>query len=185
MSDSQFRRLGASFSAVTLIALLLFAYGAHGPIPFNPIQVPGEKSIGITSWFPQGWRFFTRDPQEATTDVYIRSDDGAWKPLPIGPASSPSFLFGLDRTPRAQSIELGMLITSVDSDDYEACDSDPQTCLERVKPRVQLLQNQSPRPTMCGELGIVRQKPVPWAWARSAASLEMPSKIIRIRVKCS
>jgi antimicrobial peptide system SdpA family protein len=184
-SDSQFRLLGICFSAVALAATVLFVYGAHGPIPFNPAQLPGEKAIGMSTWFPQGWRFFTRDPQEPGTELYVRSADGSWIPNEIGPESKASFLFGLDRRPRAQSIELGKLVTSVESDLYQPCDSAPERCLERMTPLAQSLQNRSPHPTLCGDLAIVRRKPVPWAWARSAETLNMPSTVIRIRVTCS
>ena len=39
-------------------------------------------------------------------------------------------------------------------------------------------------PTLCGEVVISEQKPVPWAWSKLEKPFSMPAKVLRMEVKC-
>jgi len=170
------------------LALVLFAgsallvvYAIHGSMPTNPIKLPYEADAHTSLWAPEGWKFFTRDPQEDRADALVRAVGGVWEAGLHGPNARADHAFGLDRGGRAQGVELGLLLQSVAKDAFEECEDAPTRCLDAHETRLHLV-NRSPRPTLCGDVGFVLQRPVPWAWSRSRPI--MPSRVARVEVSC-
>jgi len=46
------------------------------------------------------------------------------------------------------------------------------------------IESAQPERALCGAVGIVLQKPVPWAWARDGRSVIMPSRVARFWIAC-
>jgi len=163
--------------------LLVVGYVAHGGLPFNPIKLPYASEIRISRWVPQGWAFFTRNPREDDTLLFERSATGHWVSAMAAPHAQSRNVFGLNRKSRAQQIEMAVLFYEVPEDAWGVCESAPQACLANATVS-DTVENTSPRPTLCGDVGIARQPPVPWAWSASAGSITMPSKVARLKVNC-
>jgi antimicrobial peptide system SdpA family protein len=168
---------------ITCIALVV----ANLATPFNPTQTPSLVSEGINPlqvWMPQGFAFFTRNPREPEMRLYA-SNEGEWQSASLGPYSRSSNLFGLDRKPRAQLTEYALLLerAGVPTDKWASCEDAPVLCLKRVSV-TDTLENTDPAPTLCGIVGFVRQDPVPWAWNESRDTIEMPSKVLKLRISC-
>jgi len=163
---------------------VVFVYAIHAALPLNPIKLPLEKSIAPHVWLPEGWKFFTRSPREDVISAFVRAPDGHWTSALNGPNASSSNLFGIKRATRAQGIELGILQVAVSRLPWSTCKEELEFCVEDAPLVPVAIHNVTPEPTLCGEVGLVLQPPVPWAWSHSRKKITMPSKAIRINVKC-
>ncbi|WAS84895.1 MULTISPECIES: SdpA family antimicrobial peptide system protein [unclassified Corallococcus] len=161
------------------------AYALHAALPYNPLQLPFEDRFDIRLVLPEGWAFFTRDPRDERILSYLRTPGGQWVRANQTPNFQPRNAFGIDRAARAQGVEMGLLLEATRQLGRHACEEDPLKCLERA-PSERTLRNESPNPTFCGQLGIVFQPAVPWAWSRShrGKAVVMPSKVLRLDVEC-
>ena len=176
------RRIGLFTLALGAVWLLVFVYAVHIALPFNPIRLPFETSE-IRAWMPEGWAFFTRNPREEHIFLFSRRGNGKWTTAALGPNARPSNEFGLNRISRAQGVETALLMNRFPNSAYLECRGLVASCLEGAQ-RLGTLKNPSPAPTLCGEIGIVMRKPVPWAWWASGQSVVMPSRFPRITVDC-
>jgi len=159
-------------------------YVLHTMIPFNPVALPKEGDVQARLWAPQGWKFFTRNPREDWLLPFARHSDGTWESASLGPNGRLDAYLGISRKPRAQGIEIGLLLYEVPKAMWDACNGDPTTCLEH-SPIKATLRNRSPNPTLCGIVGFVQQRQTPWAWdARGVAPEYMPSRITKFEVRC-
>ena len=180
-------RLGAKALAFGGLAAAIVAVTVHGSMPYNAIESNLVRDLQTTAWAPESWRFFTRNPQEEQVAPYSRTGE-SWTPA-SSPGGSPRYLFGLDRAGRAQGVELGLLLEGMPKASFRACDDDeaPEVCLSKTT-KVFRLKNETPRPSLCGQIGVVSKKPVPWAWARlravSARTIHMPARVLRLEVEC-
>ena len=175
----------ALFYAFLLLALwgLLAFYALLPVLPDSPVTLPVSRSVLIQTLFPEGWKFYTANPREPRYLLFQRKDS-QWVDASIGPNGRPSHYFGLNRKARAQGVEYGLLVTAiVKKNRWLACKDEATVCLERISV-TDTLANISPRPTLCGIVGFVRQEMVPWAWREAASSLNMPSEVIKVRVIC-
>ena len=154
----------------------------QGVLPYNPVRVPLAQTIKVSIWAPEGWAFFTRPPQEMKTSVF-RERNGEWASASLGPQARPGNFFGMNRAARAQGVEFGLLNADIPPGSWNTCEQAPISCL--VSARIAgTFRNRSPAPTYCGKIGIVRQRPVPWAWRRSAKDIIMPSQVVVVREEC-
>lgn len=176
------RALGAVALFVVGSWASLTVYSVHAALPKNPIRLPLEAEINTQLWFPQGWKFFTRDAREEDFFPMVRGQDGAFVRASQAPNFQAKHVFGWSRDGRAQGIELGRLKYAAADVVPIACKAAPEDCLADAA--VQLtVKNETPSPTLCGDVGIVLSRPVPWTWARSGQT-SMRSRVIRMRVTC-
>lgn len=80
-------------------------------------------------------------------------------------------------------MEIGRLLQRLPKAGWQTCKERPEACLVRI-PKALTVKNTSPNPTLCGEVGLGLQKPVPWAWRASAHRITMPSRVTRLEVQC-
>jgi antimicrobial peptide system SdpA family protein len=173
-----------SFGAAAILMgyALLGAYSLHGSMPHNPVALPGEGQIRMVQWLPQGWSFFTADGRAERSFAFLKRDDGWTLAVPLHNAS-PATLFGVDRSRRAQGAELGGLFGRVPVDAWTPCSGTLDACLDAANVSLQI-SSLAPFPTLCGEVGLVAQRPVPYAWARAGGDIVMPSRVAKLRVTC-
>jgi antimicrobial peptide system SdpA family protein len=176
------RAAGALLAGMVALAAVGGLYAVHVPMPHNPIHLPYEKKVPVVQFLPEGWKFFTRDPQEEEILLYERAG-GAWvraKNIPNGRAEN---LFGGSRRGRASAIELGRITGGLPRSSWQDCSDDPAKCLDRLaSPRK--IKNDNGKPQICGAVGVALQKPVPWAWATSKRSVTMPSRVALLEIQC-
>jgi antimicrobial peptide system SdpA family protein len=176
-------KLGAQALGLAVAAVALVAVTVHGSMPANAIEASVARDLQTTAWAPESWRFFTRNPQEEQMVPFAREGEH-WRAA-TSSGASPRYAFGLDRAGRAVGTELGLLIEGLPRSSFRACAEDqaPELCLNQTS-KVLRLKNEMPHPTLCGQLGLVAQKPVPWAWARSGRTIHMPARVLRLEVEC-
>jgi antimicrobial peptide system SdpA family protein len=170
-------------AGLALAAIVVVVYAIHGSMPHNALRLPAEEKFETAVVLPEVWAFFTRSPREPRFLVYSRHEDGSWAQA-IGVQSDAAEAFGLRRTVRALNLEAGAFMMNIKDEDWTPCPSGtPSSCLDKMK-ATKPMTNVVPEPTFCGDVAIVQQDRVPWAWATHADPNTMPSKIVRMVVKC-
>lgn len=173
-----------SFALVTAAAFfVVITYVVLSYMPTTAISLPlyAQARQVVHPIVPEGWAFFTRNPREERIYPYVLRD-GHWVNVHSTPHAEPDHAFGLNRISRSQGVEVGELFGLVPSGSWTSCESrDVDRCLSAATPLL-TTRNVSPDPTICGQVALIRQEPVPWAWARSATV--MPMKYARMVVKC-
>lgn len=175
-------------ACLVLLALwtIFAAYVADAGLPPNIVDLPGESRVrqGVIELVPEGWSFFTRNPRESDFAIYGLDDElGAWRSITLGPAGEARNLFGLSRRYRAQGLDFGSLAELVPASAWQVCDLGPAACLAGLEPYV-VERGPAPGQMLCGPIGLAMQEPVPWAWSHSTPATVMPSRLVRLEVKC-
>lgn len=171
--------------AFTILAFTFWGvvttYAIHGGMRPNPITLPLEDVNLARTLLPEGWGFFTKNAEEENPFFYAHVG-GEWVPAIQESPYSPRYLLGANRTGRYRGVEMGLITAAVGKKDWSDCNTDPLSCVGTLTPLV--IGPIRDRGTLCGELGLVQQAPVPWAWARSPRPVVMPSKVARVIVSC-
>jgi sporulation delaying protein A len=180
------RRLAVLAIALGCISALLVVYAVHSSLPFNSLRLPYEREVapGLVKVIPESWKFFTRDPLDQRMLFYGKQADGSWKPANLGPNGRFSNQLGASRRVRAQGVEAGLLLAAIPPGAWAPCDDEPTACLDRTDALAEVHANSSPEPSLCGDIGIVLRKPLPWAWAKHPDKHRMPARIAHMRVSC-
>jgi antimicrobial peptide system SdpA family protein len=173
------RVLGALMGAMTVAASVAFVYSAHLPLPASALELPGENKEAMARVFPQGWKFFTRDPRMAEP-APMRKVGDEW--VPFGKPTDGARFFGANRESRTLWPELSWVLAPMVDSDWRECDGPIGPCLDAAPVRTQAAA--VPHPQLCGTIGVVSRKPVPWAWAKRSPAVNMPSKVLRLDIQC-
>ncbi|MEE4248526.1 MAG: SdpA family antimicrobial peptide system protein [Kangiellaceae bacterium] len=170
------------FILTSSIYALLIVKVFFTSLPYNPIKSNGPQTKVITSFFPEGWAFFTRDSRESQTLVYsIDSSSLAITKFKWLQNSHYSNYFGLDKKSRYMGVELAYLLNNLKPTDWSSC---RELTREKIKTlKVTEVENELAIKNFKGLLLIQKKEPIPWAWHKSSADIEMPSKVILINVK--
>jgi antimicrobial peptide system SdpA family protein len=151
-------------------------------MPHNSLRLPGESTARVALLLPEGWKFFTRDPEEPRLRPYTLKY-GSWLDASRGPSAAPKYAFGLNRLVRTQGVEMALLLSTVPDSAWTPCTRDPVRCLPQVGSTA-TIRNPSPLPSLCGTIAFAKQKPVPWAWSNRSPPVVMPSRVLRLEVQC-
>ncbi|WP_270169461.1 SdpA family antimicrobial peptide system protein [Paenibacillus sp. SYP-B4298] len=178
--DLSFKKIGIIVSIIFSLWLLFFASSIISAMTFNPIaeKYLNERFFKLVS--PQGWGFYSKNPRDYMINVY---DMNTEKPALQWPNNRATNLFGISRYGRSQGIEAGLIQGKISEANWLACEDSPTECLKNYTDKVSVT-NSTPHPTICGDIGVVLQEPVPWAWSKNE-NIIMPSKIVRVDVSCS
>lgn len=163
------------------VACLIVAYVVHAALPASPFTLPGPDIKLVRALVPQGWAFFTKSPRSRSAEVFQYRADGSWRDITAGSRARPGSLMGLDRLGRSQGTEVAMLLAVVPEDSWRDCERTPTICLSEARV-AHTIRNRSSHHSVCGEVGVVLQEVLPWAWRDAPTT--MPSKVLRVRVQC-
>lgn len=159
-----------------LTGLLLCAF-----MPDNPLRPPKVVKDNLTAFAPQGWVFFTRNPREASDRVYRRTNPCCESIVATN--GDAEHMFGIQRDPRAQGVELGTLVAQVPEKAWQPCRGDLAACIAKTTPAAVKVVNRSAVRSMCGEVIVERRPPIPWAWSRSNR-VNPPYSLLVMNVSC-
>jgi antimicrobial peptide system SdpA family protein len=171
-------------AGIVLGALVVVVVTLSSLAPGNTpvLTLPASLRGVVHDVAPEGWQFFTKDPQDPSIIPY-RMVSGRWEYAQLQGSLHFDTIFGLDRIDRAQGVELGILASQIPENAWLPCKVAPTTCLEKIPVELTLRDTQ-PYPTLCGDIGFANQAPVPWNWARRNPVPVMPSSFARVRVAC-
>ncbi|WP_115330051.1 SdpA family antimicrobial peptide system protein [Tsukamurella paurometabola] len=166
-------------------------YVAAAWLPATPFHLPGQAEYvrsGLAALSPQGWAFFTKSPMEDSFALYKVETKGIAAPVGDFPYSKPGNVFGLDREPRKQSMEMAVALKRISSDSWRRCKSkDAATCAGQAslddKP-VNMAKSETPSPTYCGRIEVVRMKTTPWAWRDLNVPARAATEATSVEVQC-
>lgn len=175
--------VGAFVVALCVAWATFIIYVADANLPYNALTLPLQSKFDLRAVLPEGWAFFTKDPRTERITT-LRAIDDHWQSAQLSPQSSWRSFFGIDRSARAQGVETGLLMHGVPTAQWRNCKSLPTSCLAAEALQPFPTTNRSPRPTLCGDIAIVLQTPTPWAWSRSGRIVNMPSRYLKLRVRC-
>jgi antimicrobial peptide system SdpA family protein len=168
--------------AIVLLSVVAFAvfialiYFPNGPLSPN---VSPNTEAGLRELIPEGWAFFTKSQRDEQFSIFRRIGT-TWVNAFDGPQGEPHNMFGLNRAPRAEGIEFGLLKASV-GPRFVTCNEAWQTCAKHLVPIK--VTNTETAPLLCGPLIFILQKPVPWSWAQFSR-VAMPTRILSANVAC-
>ncbi|CAM2829512.1 SdpA family antimicrobial peptide system protein [Corynebacterium propinquum] len=159
-------------------------------LPYSPVRssVSFIEKEKLTAIVPQGWGFFTKDPQEERLNFYKLGSDRKWLADDVANASSTNY-FGASRRSRLRGLELAKLLTHVGgpkSENWKTCLSTSRDdCLNSVKDKNPIeVNNDYPIKTICGPSLITQQKPNPWAYSQSGFANGNDIKYLFVKVNC-
>ena len=152
-----------------------------GRTQLSPLRVELNTIAG------QNFAFFTRSPEDAQIIAYRLNSDGATiDSLMVTPQGKAANLFGLSRTQRAQGPELANLVRVIRPEGWADCTGlDHPTCVARAggQPKM-LLRNDSPVPTVCGQVVFTVETTTKWAYRRLAQDRYVIVRIAPASVDC-
>ena len=151
-------------------------------LPHSPVTLTYVSALRAQLWIPEGWGFFSKPAQEERM-LLFRKRDNQWVSASLAPLGLASNTFGLDRVVRAQGVETALLLQGVTLSMWRACNGPIPKCLNDSRPALDE-KNISPAPTLCDTVAVARQRPLPWAWRRSASRTTMPSMTAILVIRC-
>jgi antimicrobial peptide system SdpA family protein len=164
------------------IALVFAAYVLHAALPATPFKLPLMDKRVIQTVLPEGWAFFTISPRSPDIVVYGPASDHTWRRLTLNAHSGSGALLGLNRRNRSQGTEVALVANQVPEQAWSECDRAPLDCLSGLAPQKRTVANFATQQTLCGEVGLIMQEVLPWAWRDLPTT--MPSKVVRVVVTC-
>lgn len=169
---------------VLFVFLALYVFTTSVSIEQTALRLPYQDDVKplFRVFLIQGWAFFTKDPQDEEILIYSL-ENGSWENVNRDPPSALSNFIGLSRFTRAVNVEAGMLTSSLDAKMFKDCRSSFEVCVTSNK--IREVENLSTFPILCGSIGIVLQKPLPWAWRNFEINTDRPSRMVRLQVKCT
>ncbi|QKE10788.1 SdpA family antimicrobial peptide system protein (plasmid) [Bacillus cereus] len=173
------RKIFIFFVFTFVIYFTIFCLTILVAIPENPLSLSKNSSRLIKTIIPQGWGFYSKNPRDEMIFIY---DMEKKEILSDWPNNKVKNLFGLSREGRGKGVEAGLLFSKIGTSKWTTCNKKPEECLENLDSVV--VNNTTPYPSLCGDIGIGKQKPVPWIWGRNK-NIEMPSKVVRVKSACS
>jgi antimicrobial peptide system SdpA family protein len=174
--------LGWRLLALVVLAATIVLNVLHGALPVTPFSKPTDVGTDYSRVFaPQGWAFFTRSPRTPHLTVVGNQGDGRWTVLSPGRLAVPADLMGLDRIRQAQDTDIRRVLPEVPDRAWSDCQGEPLDCLSALSAGPSVA-NPSTRRDFCGDIGLIMQEVVPWAW-RDLPTV-MPSKVARVTVTC-
>jgi antimicrobial peptide system SdpA family protein len=174
-------RLGRRILTAFTVAGVVVAYTLLAALPAAPFRLPFVGREDVRSVLPEGWAFFTRSPREPELTSYRLGPDGGWRRTTQRSSMSWDSGLGLNRRNRSQGTEVALLIHELTASDWAACDRVPTECLSAAAAS-RTVANRSNHATLCGEVGLVAQDVLPWAWHDLPTVL--PSRVTRVVVSC-
>jgi antimicrobial peptide system SdpA family protein len=175
--------LGWRLVALVLLGVTIVLYVLRGALPVTPFSTPGSLQTDYARVFaPQGWSFFTYNPRAPHLSVLGRdAATGAWSVLHPGRLAVPEDLMGLNRIRQAMETDARLLLPQVPDKAWVECEREALDCLSELEPGP-VVTNSSPRHDFCGDIGLIMQEVVPWAWREFPTT--MPSRVVRVTATC-
>ena len=154
-------------------------------MPYNAFSGSQIEAYNFRNVLPEGWGFFTRNPREDNYYIYKKDIKGHYTVPAIYANNNFKNGFGVKRTSRIQSMELGVLIQRAEKYPWADCPNGNSTCSAKIDTLTSIpILNTTAQPTLCGEFLLTQKETVPWAWGKSYFDIDMPAKTIKINSIC-
>jgi sporulation delaying protein A len=188
------RSIKTTVAVGVIYAVLLAAAGLSTLVASLPSNILWERTqlsairVELNTIAGQDFAFFTRSPETDQIDAYRLHPDGAvGVSLLVTPQTKAENMFGLSRTQRAQGPELANLVRAVRANAWTDCTGlDRTTCIDAVQRRPKaFLHNNSPVPTVCGQVALAVETTTKWAYRRLTETRYTIERIAAANVACN
>lgn len=150
----------------------------------NPLKLKFSIDNEIFTFVPQGWAFFTRNPREAQIIIYKVNELNNLEEINQRHSSYLNIV-GLNRRASKIMSELQFIKNKINDSLFVNTKWNYQKSnFNKIPNTTTEVKNQFKDPILCGEFVVVFQKAVPWAWSRDLYKIQMPAKIIRLKIIC-
>lgn len=138
----------------------------------------------VSGMIPQGWSFFTRDPQSAALVLYELDERGGLSPAGSLPQTSWANGGGISRDQRSQDTEKSLLAGSVGR--WEDCAGEaPAVCSTRFSDgEAEQVVPLAKVPNFCGRYLLVVQSPRPFAFRNYGQAGAVAERAALLDVLC-
>jgi antimicrobial peptide system SdpA family protein len=174
--------------ATLLAAVWVSSLAASLPsnIVWGGTQLPAVRAE-LNKVAGQDFAFFTRSPETNEIDAYRFDPDGTvGASLRVTPQAKAANLLGLSRTQRAQGPELAILLHGIPPDGWIDCtELDRPACVDAASrhPKT-FLRNNSPVPTVCGQVALTVESTTKWAYRRLTETRYSIERIAATSIDC-
>jgi len=185
--DREARVSGRAFVATSAILAVFFLASVFVAMPKTVLTTNAVEQVRpvVNGFWPQGWGFFTKDPDSVALGVYAEADDHTFASVLTTPQGRPSNLFGLSRASRAQGTELAILSHYMDEANWLDCTGANDACLrEALAADPVAIDNNSPVPTVCGGVILTVEKPRPWSYRNLVGDRYRIQRSAHIEARC-
>lgn len=176
--------LGSAIVALVTVATIVLL-GAARLYESAPVQALPENLIRVVGTIaPEGWGFFTKSPRDESMRVWVLGENGQWRTRDVSYTSGVKSLFGIDREPRTEGLQLAFIANALalSKEKWLKCTvGRVRQCIARSTPT--RVVNPSPIPVLCGELAIESYSIKPFEW-RSLPNNSAPAQVARFDVDC-
>ncbi len=149
-----------------LVLIAFFGVSVFYSLPSNALSTRdgGAVRTAVATLFPQGWAFFTRDPDSESIVAYAVQDDVLVSAMTT-PQTRGSNWLGLSRGQRAQGPELAFTAAGSGTEAGSDCAGWLSECAPAYLSLAPVpYSNTSPIQTICGDIVLVRQEAPPWSF---------------------
>jgi antimicrobial peptide system SdpA family protein len=174
-----------AFLSTLVILVSLFVYSVVVALPKTVLttQVDVGEKTRVGQVFPQGWSFFTRDPQSTALVLLSDEPDDAVRVDGL-PQTLPRNAFGLTRNQRSQDTEKAAYAN--DALEWVECGGMlADACLglarDAAAERVAAVPGD---PNFCGKFLLAAQKPVPFLFREHTEQDVLVERVAHVDVDC-
>ena len=174
----RFNFIKAFFFLILIFWGVYYIYVISTTVGYSSFYKIATKSkIVLFHVAPQGWGFFTKSPKDEYLLLFKKRENDSLEPL-IQKNFTLNNIYGISRKQRFLSLEVSKLMSQTTNDQWNNCtEENINKCLVQ---KVDLNQLSS-RNLLEGDYLVLREKHIPWAWAKSGIS-KKKFKIIWIDV---
>ncbi|MCU0633356.1 MAG: SdpA family antimicrobial peptide system protein [Gemmatimonadaceae bacterium] len=173
-------------TTVRVVLALTLATSIAASVPATPFTTLVRVQPHLISLLPEGWGFFTRDPREPRLMAY--QVEGARRTRLLSrPSADPHNAFGWLKQSRLVAPEAAHLVARLDDTSWGACPPGEGGCVQHVdamRSPPDTLVNPTVAPQLCGELLLVREAPLPFAWRHATRARTSDGTRARLHVRC-
>lgn len=177
--------------AYTVVLVVIGGVSLAASVPPNIVwgraQLPGLRA-NLNKIVGQDFAFFTRSPETDEIDAYRLTPEGTiGDSLLVTPQAEPGNLYGVSRTQRAQGPELAILLREVPASGWIDCATrDRGSCIDELRGRRKArLHNDSPLPTLCGDVVLSIESTTKWAYRHLADTRYSIERIAAADIDCA
>jgi antimicrobial peptide system SdpA family protein len=161
--------------AFAFISLLVY-------VEDNPIRMNYKSSHSIRMLFPQGWAFFTKSPRDENIQIY-QLVNGKLEVMPGQRQATFEHLMGVKRDARAMSVEYATMLYDIPPTKWVKCEVNPSEFIKKHPMAAVKVKNKTPLALLHGDIYLISQATVPWAWAKFAKNVTLPSNILHLNIQ--
>lgn len=171
---------------IFLWGIFIFIIAIHH-VEGTTISTSHQSDANIKSLVPQGWGFFTKNPDEYISYLYkYDKESRVWKMLTHAKFSM-DYFFGLSRKRGQLSMQVSYLIKKTEKSQWNkienfAIKKTLQDSLLKKGNVYRYVDSKSKTPTLNGKYLILRKKILPWSWIKGLNNFHMPIYYVKIYI---